>query len=248
MLLTYHINEKEKLLFWGEELNTRDDFFVQTNCAIEQVELLFFLDSRGISAGFETSLIRMILQELDNKFKYLVIGRPLEITIWLTLYNFLRLNAINPRKIITNMGFVDFTPKKKSIIQLNAFQFTQYFNGIDAKLTEVGKFKNQEGESMNLYVQEYPQRFMNELIRLFKRTEVVLIDTPFVSPETQFKRIRPTSFYDGLLATNAFHAGYKDFLTIIDLPVFGLKETYDGVHYTELGNQVIFQKLKPYLT
>jgi hypothetical protein len=119
MELTFNIDSKNILRFWGEVINTRPDFFVKSNSDIKDAEVLFFFDSRGISAEYETSLIKMILDHISEDVNYLVIGRPLEITTWLTLYNFLKLNDLRVKKIITNLGFVDFTPKKESIIKLS---------------------------------------------------------------------------------------------------------------------------------
>jgi len=247
MLLEYQVNRIEKLLFWGEAFNTRDDFFIKINCNLNEVDLIFFLDSRGISASFDTSLVKMILGELEYDTNYLIVSRPIEITTWVTLFNFLKLNKLNSKRIITNMGFVDFTPKKRTIVELYTYQYKLFFNSIEVEINKVGKFLNKHGKSEILFEQKYPQSFLNELKLLFRRFNVVLIDTPYVSSDIKLKRVRPKAFYDGLKKTSLFHNKIKNLLEKIDLPEFTIDETYDAIHYTNEGNLLIFNKLKPFL-
>ena len=247
MLLEYPVNRIEKLLFWGEAFNTRDDFFIKTNCLIKEIDLIIFLDSRGISANFDTSLVKMILDEFEYDTNYLIVARPIEITTWVTLYNFLKLNKLNSKRIITNMGFVDFTPKKRTIVELYTYQYKLFFSSTDIEINKVGKFINKHGESEILFEQKPPQSFLKQLKSLFKIFNVVLIDTPYVSSDIKFKRVRPKVFYDGLNKTSLFHDKIQNLIEKIDLPEFTIDETYDAVHYTYEGNLLIFNKIKTFL-
>jgi hypothetical protein len=127
LILKYNISEFDNLIFYGEGINHRHDFFIRANCSLRDVNTLFFFDSRGISKDYEHSLIKKIVDEM-HFFNYLIIGRPLEITICMTLYNFIQMNNLRPKQIITNMGFVDFTPKKESIIKQSTDQYTPFFS------------------------------------------------------------------------------------------------------------------------
>jgi hypothetical protein len=248
MELTFNIDSKNILKFWGEEINTKHDFFIKSNSNLEDVELLLFFDSRGISAEYETSLIKMILDHIDEGINYLVIARPLEITTWLTLYNFLRLNNLGIRKIITNMGFVDFTPKKESITKLTLLQYQLYF----ANLTPVFNFKevftNQDDDKLNLYIQQYPTEFLNALVSMLSNYNVIALATPYVSEEIEFSRIRPKAFYEGLNLTRSFSNYLESSTQLLDIPEFSERETYDAVHFTYEGNKKIFSLLKPFLS
>ena len=102
----------------GEQLHDGHDFVVRSNAENEAIDYLLFMDSRGISREFEHSLADKLVVRISQLGKtYLCVSRPLELTIWATLIGFLAVNKLNPVKIITNMGFVDFTPKKQSILQ-----------------------------------------------------------------------------------------------------------------------------------
>lgn len=244
MILEYSISHTDSLFFWGEEINSRHDFFVKTNSSLAEIDLLFFFDSRGISKDYETSLIKLIIDHLEDQVKYLIVGRPLDITIWLTLYNFLQLNDIRPKKIVTNMGIVDFTPKKRSIIELTLYQYQPYFRGLNETVRYVEEFTNQEGEKMDLFVQEYPDSFLEKLKKKLSNYEVIIIDTPYVSPDIKFQRRRPSSFYKSLELTKMFNSLLDHSAQVMFLPEFRRIETYDAVHYTLKGNEFIFNCLK----
>lgn len=247
MLLNYKISTDESLNFWGEEINGRHDFFVEANSLLNDIDILIFLDSRGISDKYETSLIKLLIDSVKDRLKYLVVGRPLEITTWVTLFNFLQLNKINPRTVITNMGFVDFTPKKESIVRLSAYQYNLFFKDSTPDIVFVGDFVNQENENIKLFVQQYPASFIKGLRNELEKSNFIIINTPTVSPAIRFKRIRPASFYESLHLTNKFNSFFNDVAKIIELPEFSSEETYDAVHYTKKGNNSIFKKLSPVL-
>lgn len=102
----------------GDRLHDGHDFVVQSTAQNEIFDYLIFLDSRGISREFKNSLADKLITRITSIGKsYLLVCRPIELTIWASLVGFLTINRLNPAKIITNMGFVDFTPKKQSILQ-----------------------------------------------------------------------------------------------------------------------------------
>ena len=103
------------IYFYDKSFNQNKDFLVSTNTKHHNYDILIFLDSRGYSLESEKNLITFFQKKFKKK-KYLIISRPLEMTTWATLINFLKLNQkIKYKYLITNMGFNDFTPKKKKI-------------------------------------------------------------------------------------------------------------------------------------
>jgi hypothetical protein len=235
-----------KLQVVGEKLNDGHDFFVRSNCKSEALDVLVFLDSRGISARFEGSIADQVEKALAKKTNYLLICRPLELTTWATLYNFLKLNNLRPKKIITNMGFVDFTPKKKSILEDAIFQ-AEYYIGKDAATAIVAEnYISSHGEEIALYEMVYSNAYLKSIQSIAQASSVILIDTPIVKSDIRVERQRPASFFSNLKETNKFNSKIGTYKTI-DLPVFDETKTYDGVHYTALGNEIILNELKPFL-
>ncbi len=245
--LTYKLSDTESLLFYGDDINHRHDFFIKANCALKDVKTLFFFDSRGISKDYEHSLIKRIVDELGDSINYLIIGRPLEITIWMTLYNFVEMNNLNLIKIFTNMGFVDFTPKKQSIIQQSIDQYTPYFGSEKTKIDFIEQYASSTGEILDLYMQDYPPAFLTALHKLLGGVEVIILNTPELRHGYQFERERPASFFQGVNKSNAFNLGMNSFAKVLTFTGYSELETYDGVHYTDAGNNDIFQCLKPFL-
>jgi hypothetical protein len=62
----------------------------------------------------------------------------------------------------------------------------------------------------------------------------------------KIKRARPPSFFDGIEETNKFYDSLKN-CEKIELGGFTEKESYDGVHYSNSGNEIIFGKLEKFL-
>lgn len=247
MNLTYKLSATDDLLFYGDEINHRHDFFITANSKLRDVRTLFFFDSRGISKDYEHSLIKRIVDELGDSQCYLIVGRPLEITIWMTLYNFVRMNNLNLTQIVTNMGFVDFTPKKQSIIQQSLYQYKPYFGSEKAKIDFIEQYASSAGEILDLYMQDYPPAFLLALQRLLGGIDMIILNTPELRHGYQFERERPASFFQGVNKSNAFNLEMSSFAKVITFTGYSELETYDGVHYTDTGNDDIFQRLKPFL-
>jgi hypothetical protein len=245
--LTIKISESESLFFYGDEINHRHDLFIKINCPLKDVHTLFFFDSRGISMDYEQSLIKLIISEIDDSTNYLIIGRPLEMTTWMSLYNFIRMNSLFPERIITNMGFVDFTPKKKSLIKKSVDQSNLFFSNQKSIVNFIELFESRKGELLELYDQDYHIGFVDALYDLLVCSQVIIINTPLLYEGYQFMQKRPMSFAKGVIKGNEFNSVFKDIAKIVEFDNFSEKQTYDGVHYTEDGNNTIFSKLKPYL-
>jgi len=246
-ILTYNVRSLFSVDFFGDELNSRPDFHISTNSKSKNIDILLFFDSRGVSNAYENSIIDRIIKAVSNKQTYLLISRPLEITVWMTLYNFLRMNKIMPKKVITNMGFVDFTPKKKSIINKSLVQYNYYFSQDQAKIEFLEHFRSLDNTILDLYMQDYPKSFTNDIGIAFKKILFLIINTPELAVDYQFPRPRPQTFFKSIEKGNEFNR--KLFLKkkVFDFDNFTAYETYDGVHYTDKGNEIIFSSLSPFL-
>jgi hypothetical protein len=246
-LLKYYINSEEILLFYGNELNFKHDFRISNNGFIKDVDTLIFFDSRGVSRQFDNSLVDQVIRNLPEGCIYLLVSRPLEITTWMTLYNFIRLNEIKPKRIITNMGFVDFTPKKMSIIEKSVCQYDLFFDKRDAEIKFLEKYMTQNEGELSLYQQMYPEKFNSSLMDLLSSCNSIILNTPLLVSDYIFERSRPTSFFEAVKKSNQFNCLLQMPKIVIDFKEFDNAETYDGVHYTEKGNKLIFSYIQKYL-
>jgi hypothetical protein len=240
----YILKNGETILFYGDSLNERHDFKIICNGSIREVQTLFFFDSRGISKQFENSLVEKIVTTYSYNHTILLVSRPLELTTWMTLYNFIRLNNITSNKIVTNMGFVDFTPKKLSVLQKSINQSKLFFPLDLTNYKFLEKFNTKSEGKVDLFQQIYSERFINCLEDLLKLREVIICNTPMLAPGYIFERMRPNSFNDCVKMSNNFNHSLNLKSEIIDFDNFGASETYDGVHYTDFGNSKIFSKIE----
>jgi len=223
--------------FFGDALNSGDDFFISANSPLESVKIVFFFDSRGISAGdWESSLLKMLTQHF-SAIPYLAIGRPLELTIWATVYNFFQLNKIRPEVLITNMGLVDCTPKKQALCQSMKEQI-DIAGG--AEVQELEKWTLSNGAYESLCTINYSETYLSKLKGLLDSMKVVLIKSPIVEPSIKIERIRPPSFFSQLNKTNQLIDELG--CPTVELGVFGRELTYDAVHWTEQGNRFVFAR------
>jgi hypothetical protein len=246
-LLMYNLNKGETLLFYGNELNSSHDFRIICNGSIREIDTLLFFDSRGISKQFDNSLVIKVISNLPANHTFLLVSRPLEITTWMTLFNFIHLNKIKPKRIITNMGFVDFTPKKMSIIEKSIFQYDLFFSRNDASLVFLEKYQTQNEGELDLFQQIYPKKFTFALEDMIGSCNMLILNTPLLVPGFFFERNRPTSFFNSILKTNQFNHSLKLSSIVIDFKSLDNDESYDGVHYTEIGNIRLFSEIQQYL-
>lgn len=236
------------LQFYGDQLNSRPDFLIKTNCSPDKVEVLIFFDSRGISSDYNGSVAERIVQKLENKKeRYLLVSRPLEITTWMTLYNFVRLNNIKPIKIITNMGFVDFTPKKIEVIEKSTIQYNCFFSNAEADVHFVERYPGLNGQDLELFMQHYPETFKDSLVTLFENTTLLVFNTPILASNYYYERARPASFFQGVKEGNEFNDTLRGNVNVFNFKEFSNDETYDAVHYTSKGMKQLYSSIEPFL-
>lgn len=246
-ILSHQVQGLFSVDFFADELNSRPDFLISTNSNSRDVDILIFFDSRGVSNSYEESIVNRIINLVGNKNTYLVVSRPLEITTWMTLYNFLKLNDMMPKTIITNMGFVDFTPKKMSIIDKSLIQYNYYFSQDQARVEFLEYYHSRDNITLDLYMQDYPDMFKKQLEVDFNGVLFLIINSPELAADYLFSRPRPLSFFKGLLKGNDFNRELKLQKEVFDFGNFTVDETYDGVHYTDKGNELIFSALRSFL-
>lgn len=236
-----------QLQITGDRLNDGHDFVVRSNAKSDAIDYLVFLDSRGISREFDNSLADKLISRITQMNKsYLLVCRPLELTTWASLIGFFALNRLSPAKVVTNMGFVDFTPKKVSILQDAVLQVEAAVGNGVAESYFVEEFLSTEGEPISLYSIRYGIAYRAAIEEIALRHSMVIINTPQTDPGINIVRKRPPAFFPAQAASNYFNRAING-AKVIDLPDFDETLTYDAVHYTHHGNEVIFDKIKEYL-
>lgn len=243
MIRSFILNSGEELKFFGEEFNNRHDRLIASNVPISKATRLIFLDSRGISKSYAESLIRLCHEQWRDSIGYITVIRPFEITTWLTLYNFLKLNSLGVEEIITNMGFVDFTPKKKSIIEKSTYQCTLFFSKNDAIIRPLENYIDSNNITIKLYSLSYGDKISTALSNLQLDYSLTILNTPTLRNGFYYERKRPLSFHTGILKSNAFNSQIFSDSNVLDIGEFNEGLTYDGVHYTPEGNEIVFRKL-----
>ncbi len=246
-ILTYNVQDLYSVKFFADELNSRPDFHIYTNSDSRAIDILIFFDSRGVSSSYEHSIVDRIINSVRHEQKFLLVARPLEITTWMTLYNFMKMNDITPKKVVTNMGFVDFTPKKMSIIEKSLIQYNYYFSQDQAQIEFLEHYNSIDNTTLDLYVQYYPDSFKSEFESSFQDVLFLIINSPELAEDYEFSRPRPQSFFKSLQKGNDFNREFHLRKEVFDFKNFTTEETYDGVHYTNKGNELIFSALSPFL-
>jgi len=234
--------KNSNLYFYNESFNKNNDFMISTNTNNKNYHVLIFLDSRGFSLKSKKNLIIFFKKKFKKK-KYIIISRPLEMTTWASLINFLKLNQkITYKYLITNMGFNDFTPKKKKLA-LNVLKQANLLLDKKAKIEYLEKYIDKKNIKINLYNVNYAKNLVNNLNHQLPNEKLILINTPPLEKKITFTtRARPNSFFKMNTATIKFNKKIKT-LSTINFLNFGNKDTYDGVHYTNFGYTKIFKAI-----
>jgi len=228
----------------GDEIFDGHDFYVKANAPLDRIEVVLFFDSRGISGGWPSSIAKMFVEHFQHK-NYLVIVRPIDLTTWATLYNFLRINYLQPQLIITNVGIVDFTPKKISLCRLMIDQISFGYDGMMPQIMPIEKYQLSCGNEEMLYSVSYPDQYTKQMNDCFSKFQILAIKTPIVDSNIKISRKRPESFFKQLLKTNE----YIDNLSCKSIKTgnFDHRLTYDAVHWTYEGNELIFYRIIDFL-
>ena len=230
-------------------LSVENQVIASGRCKI--YDFLIFIDSRGLVSiqDHSNSYVKLQMKYLKiKKLNYLIVSRPKNLTIFATLYNFLKINIdLKFKKLITNLGFVDFTPKKESNIRDNQIQLKKFFSE-EKSILQHENYKLSNGEFELLKSIKYSEYYKKKLMKYFliRFEKLYFLNTPLINKDKNINRERPKSFFKQLEVTNNF---LNDLVKqnrkkskLID--IMKEKITYDGVHYTPDGHLKIFNKIK----
>lgn len=207
---------------------------------------LLFFDSRGLGVQYpeqdKTSTLFLLKSYFDSvNESYLIISRPLYLTIFPSLVQFIKLNThLKFDKLITNMGFVDTTPKKASVLTDSVHQLNSL--GLKGNIREFEAYELSDGSSQILSTLQYTQSTIQNIATSIAGdfTNLFFINTPIIREDYKLMRKRPPAFYSQLKVANHLidqicsACGSE----IIDTNKLQIK-TYDGVHYTMEDHQLI---------
>ncbi len=233
--------------FFAHRPHSGHGTLIQANSPTNEPDLLFIFDSRAISQRFDGSLAQRLIESCERRhLRYVMICRPLELTTWATVLGFLQLNDVRPARMVTNVGFVDFTPKKLDILQDAIDQVDASVGEGVATAVFVDETARLTGEVIRLYANRYTDLYRQRIEELVSVVPTVVINSPPVSPVCVFERSRPPAFYAGLEEGNAFNRRLSG-IHLIELPVFDDALTYDAVHHTTQGCALVFDRVQPFL-
>lgn len=132
-------NKLNEFIFGKGEISTslENKIFVKGE---NSFDFLCFFDSRAMTTdegNHKNTTFSKLLEFFEKKnISYLAISRPKNLTIFATLLNFLELNKnLKFKNLITNLGFVDYTPKKQANINDMLLQINQFIS-FDTKVYE----------------------------------------------------------------------------------------------------------------
>lgn len=239
-------------IFSGIEESNSDDFYLghRGTSNLSNIDYLLFFDSRGRKSNQPNSdrIIHLIENNLTkSNASYIALSRPVCNTTFFSLLIFLEKCHFKFKNLITNVGFVDLTPKKMEICSDLSSQI-QILGMAPPVMIHMGSYllsKNEVAELFSLdwicYVGEISKRLeMHQLDNIF------LVETPVIDSKTEFERNRPAAFFSQLIETNSYinliHNNLKKSKVIPSpLPVTGTsisEQIYDGVHYTERAHRI----------
>ena len=245
--LDFKLTKNKTIYFYGNSLWKGKDNLIDISTDKNHIDYLVFMDSRGFSGALNTSLAGRIIVELKNRNKsYLIIVRPLELTIWATLYNFYILNNFKFSGLITNMGFVDFTPKKKSICEDSLEQISKAVGYGEANTKSLEFLKTEDNQDLEVFTIEYSEKYKLMAEKIIKKQRTIILNSPKINKNIAIERTRPDSFFESLSLGNTFNNNLSN-ATIIEPGTFDKSHTFDAVHYTPLGSKKIFAQLKEVL-
>lgn len=236
---------------FGEISNSNENKIFISDSSLINFDFLVFFDSRGLSILdnlYKNTYLYKLLKSLKkNNLSYMAISRPKNLTIFATLYNFLKLNEnLQFENLITNLGFVDCTPKKEQNIDDMLFQISQFLKSKNEKI-EFEEFQLDDGKIEILKGISYSLEFKKELASCFSTRfeKLYFINTPIVPETIKIERKRPKSFFSQLEITNNLINELLKFDTDKNklINISKIIDTYDGVHYTNQAHKKIYKKI-----
>ena len=235
--------------------NQGKDFFVRAFPeGLDNYKYLIFSDSKGCSSegilGDEW-IIRLSDDLNKRNISHVLISRPKDITVFFSLVNFINNNGVSFNSLVTNLGFVDTTPKKQVFIDDIISQTPIGFNGNQLKKVKLCNYKLNDGNTESLYSLNYDGllgQLSNSISSYFH--SVYLLEVIEFNPNINIARSRPAEFFSQLKIANALIKRvslYNKNIKIIkmnswhNIPQEHL--SYDAVHFTPQGHGYVLGKL-----
>lgn len=251
-----YITEFSDFLFFdygiGEISHSNENKTFYNIKKLDNIDYLVFFDSRGLAIDeneYNDTILYKMKENLDlNNKTYIIISRPKNLTILATLINFLNLNKnLKFKNLITNLGFVDMTPKRKVFVHDINKQIVSFFDE-NMKIQEISPYQLTEGKVEILcsliYTDDYIDCFRKRLLD-YNFIKMVFVNTLIVDYDFDMERNRPIEFFERLKETNLFLEKIVDGLdnsTLLDINKENIF-TYDAVHYKRTGHLNIFDEI-----
>lgn len=234
---------------WGPGKNNNgSDYQVYvSSLQLKKFDYLVFADSKGASEINHVKPWTLVFCEMLGKKGYssMLITRPKEMTIFFTLVNFLNANPYKFHNLITNLGFVDLTPKKEEFIDDILVQ-NPFPSGSLIKYTLCEYLLN-SGISATLFSINYNLVVENiSAIIDANFKSALLVGTFEFSQNIKIERKRPIEFFCQLKETNSLLKSIcntSSVSKIIDanrnIQNSENSISYDAVHFTRKGHNTI---------
>ena len=238
--------ENDEIFLGYAELSNSPENFIIKSITSEYYDYLIFIDRRGAKVEKNSissiELLRSYFEKME--FSYLIVSRPLNLTIVATLLSFFDNTIIKFGRVVTNVGFVDTTPKKKNTLLDIKSQLEEL--GIDYKYQSLGYFNLANGINEELGTFSISENSINAIAKKLKNTnsKLYFINTPEVLSKKGFTRNRPESFYSQIYKSNKLVKKISDEAggNLIDISKAGI-DTFDGVHFTDIGHKICYKIL-----
>ena len=93
---------------------------------------------------------------------------------------------------------------------------------------------------------EYGTTYKETIESTTAEIPAIVVNTPLVDERIVMARKRPAAFFCALAQSENFNNSLEH-AHIVNLPYFDESLTYDAVHYTQRGNEIIFDRIRDYL-
>lgn len=241
------LENDEIFLGYGELSNSPENLVIKSKTS-EYYDYLIFMDSRGAKVEKNSTsfidLLRIYFEKME--FSYLIVSRPLNLTIVASLLSFFDNTIIKFGRVVTNVGFVDTTPKKKNTLLDIKSQLDGLGLGIEYKYQNLGYFNLASGINEELGTFSISENSINALAKKLKNinSKLYFLNTPEVLSNKGFTRCRPESFYSQIYKSNELVKKISDEAGghLIDISKVGI-DTFDGVHFTDIGHKACYKIL-----
>lgn len=123
----------------------------------------------------------------------------------------------------------------------------EYFLGSKvAKIVFEQNYRLSSGVTDALYSMVYDRRYLQCAQKIADHSRLIVLNTTNVKSDISIQRDRPAAFFSGIDQSNQLNRQISRAI-ILEFGVFDIEQTYDAVHYTVAGNELIMNQLEAYL-